>query len=118
MKPRVVIFGLAGLVSSECEPGQISLVFLGGVRNQEFCHDASSCINMPSGSDGWSERAELIRMEGKTCAAFFKSYDCIGNLDVENPEVFAPGCLDETWGRHFPRNWTRGVIKSYKVWFK
>lgn len=33
-------------------------------------------------------------------------------------DVFITGCSnsDDPWGRHFPRNWTRGVIKSYSVW--
>jgi hypothetical protein len=31
------------LVLAECGPGEVSLVFLGGVRNQEFCHASGSC---------------------------------------------------------------------------
>jgi hypothetical protein len=44
MKP-LAILGLIALrvVSAECEPGQISLVFLGGVRNQELCHAPNDC---------------------------------------------------------------------------
>jgi len=41
--------GFISLASSlECEGDQINFVFLGGVRNQEFCHNPGSCSKLPS----------------------------------------------------------------------
>lgn len=45
-----------------------------------------------------------------------RSYDCPEGID--DVDIFQGGCSDEVWGRYFPRNWTHGVIKSYRAWHK
>ena len=48
-----------------------------------------------------------------------RSYDCPESAykKEEENDVFRGGCSEGVWGRYFPKNWTHGVIKSYKVWF-
>ena len=72
----------------ECPVDQVKITLLGGVRNEAFCHVSGSCGKSPyhhsHDLDGvlmhssvampekWSNQMELIGMQGKTCAAFFK----------------------------------------------
>ncbi|KAK0750840.1 hypothetical protein B0T18DRAFT_401165 [Schizothecium vesticola] len=110
--PTLVI-APASLVSAVCPADHVRVTLLGGVSNEAFCQVSGSCVTMP---EKWSNQMELFSMEGKTCGAFFKQQNCQSSGLEE--DVFITGCTtdEDPWGRHFPRNWTRGVIKSYSVW--
>ncbi|GJC86103.1 hypothetical protein ColLi_08941 [Colletotrichum liriopes] len=69
---------LAPFVSAVCNPDQdhISLEFMRSTfsdyETQEFCPAPNSCVNMQSGPDGWSQKANWVIMKGNTCVTFYK----------------------------------------------
>ncbi|KAK1633331.1 hypothetical protein BDP81DRAFT_452429 [Colletotrichum phormii] len=64
---------IAPLVSAACSANLISLTFMVSnfypyqYETEGFCPVAGSCVNMASGANSWSQKANWVLMKANTC---------------------------------------------------
>ncbi|KAF6806542.1 hypothetical protein CSOJ01_08762 [Colletotrichum sojae] len=105
------------LVSAVCNTAQnqVSLTFMRSTfyeyEEHEVCPATGSCVNMQSGPDGWSQKANWVIMKGNTCVRFYGDYDC-----PSGAKAWEPPCYDVDWSSAVLSEWQNGAMKSYAVW--
>ncbi|KAK1544559.1 hypothetical protein CPAR01_02061 [Colletotrichum paranaense] len=110
---------LAPLASAVCSTSQLSLTFMVSnfypyeYETEEFCPVAGSCVNMASGADSWSQKANWVLMKANTCVQFYKDYNC-----PQSGATWEPPCHDVDWAVGVLSDWSNGAMKSYTVFQK